>query len=270
MSEVSFPHPVLGNGDDVAIGSLDCDLTWQASAEVVELIFAGLTTGNPTLDDAVREGRATWLLRVQCARTYFRRIWAEPGPIASIRIPGPDLEGRVEVEARVCSTRPLDWQPAGAHEDYGNLSFHLGDAEVLALGPSWRFHVDKEFDPLKAPVSSWMRIVQGDHDDGPFQVEFGDEIVTIRLSRKDWDQYPGVRDRASSVLHTGIVLPVLMQALLELKTDDGVRWKSRLQAVLDDRGLSSEQPLQTAQELLAAPLARCLRDLNVKLDGGEE
>lgn len=266
MSEFSFPHPVVGNGDDVATGALDCELSYHTSAEAVDLNFTGLTTGNRSLDDAVSDGRATWLLRVQCARTYFRRVWRERGPTASIRIPGPDLEGSVEVEARVCATKPLDWRPEGTHADYGDISFRLTEGEILALGPRWRVHVDKEFDPLKAPVASWMRIVEGDHDQGPFHVEFGDEVVTIRLSRKDWLQYPGVRDRAPAVLHSSIVLPVLMQALLELRTDDGVKWKSRLRAVVEAQGLDPERPLAVAQVLLAAPLARSLRELNVRLD----
>jgi hypothetical protein len=269
MSEVSFPHPVLGNGDDVGGIKLDSELTYHASAEAVELQVTGLASGNRSLDDAIRTGRATWLVRVQCARTYFRRVWIERGPTATIRIAGPDLEGTVEVEARACTLESMPWRPEGMHADYAERSFQLNPSEVLALGPTWRFHVDKQFDPLRAPVASWMRIVEGEHEEGPFQVTFEDDFVTIRLSRKDWAQYPGVRDRAPSVLHASVVLPVLMQALRELKEDDGVKWKGRLKAVLDARGLDPESPLVTAQQLLDAPLARCLRELNVKLDGDD-
>ncbi|MCK5945524.1 MAG: hypothetical protein KAI24_26275 [Planctomycetes bacterium] len=272
MPDVSFPHPVLGNGDDVAKGSIDCSLEYMTSAEVVELRFSGLTSGNPTLDESVRRGSATWLLRIQCARTYFRRVWCVPGPTATIRIPGPDLEANVDVDVRVCTTEALGWQPEGAHPDYENLSFDVLDGEVLAVGPEWRFHVEKEFDPLKAPIASWMRIVEGEHKDGAFQVDFESDLVTIRLSRQDWKEYPGVRDRAPDVLHSSIVLPVLMQALVELQKEknDGLTWKGRLSAVLDARNLREDQPLESAQELLSAPLGRSLRQLNVRLDGDDE
>lgn len=269
MSDVSFPHPVLGNGDDISVGTIDCELHYQCSAEAVELRLTGLTTGNPTIDSALREERAAWLIRVQCARTYYRKIWKEQGPDALIRIDGTDLEGSVEIDVRVCSTQSMQWLPDGTHTDYENLSFQLADAEVLALGDSWRIHVDKDFDPLKAPLASWMRIVEGQHDDGPFEAEFEDDLVTIRLSRRDWKEYGPVRDRAPAVLHSSIVLPVLMQALLALKENNGERWKGRLRAVLDERNLSPEPPLQTAQTLLAEPLGRSLRELNVRLDGDE-
>ena len=209
------------------------------------------------------------MLRVQCARTYYRRVWIERGPTASLRIAGPELEGLVEVDARICSTRFLAWKPEGAHPDYGTREFQLDAGEVLALGPSWRFSVDKVFDPLKAPLASWMRVEEGENEVGNFVVEFGDDVVKIRLSKEDWRQYAGVRDRASPVLHSCLVLPVLMQALIELQQDDGVLWKSRLRAVLDKAGLSPEPPLQTAQQLLEGPLGRSLRELNVKLDGAE-
>lgn len=269
MSEISFPHPVLGNGDDVSVSQIDGELTYHASAEAVELHVTGLVSGNPSLDEAVRAGNATWLVRVQCARTYFRRLWSQPGPTATIRIRGADLEGTVEVEARACSARSLPWQPNGMHPDYGDRSFDLDPGEVLALGPTWRFHVEKQFDPLKAPLKSWMRIVEGEHAEGPFQVTFDDDFVTIRLSKNDWGQYPAIRDRAPTVLHAGVVLPVLMQALLELRNDDGVMWKARLRAVLDAHRLDPDAPLTTAQALLEAPLARCLRELNLKLDGDD-
>jgi hypothetical protein len=107
-------------------------------------------------------------IRVQCARTYYRREFATSGPNCVLTFSGEDLQGRVDVDISLFAAKNLPaYAPPGAHSDYGATAFALNRAEVLGIGPAFSFEVDKQFDPLRAPVSSIMRIRQGDHSEGP-------------------------------------------------------------------------------------------------------
>jgi len=264
---ISYPHPVLGNADDVASGRIDPEISYTISDELVEIALETLRTGNETLDTMLGDGRAIWSIRVQCARTYFRTEYRTPDSSYRVRIPGNDLEGRVEVEIMLYATSPLSaYLPATAHPDYSDASFDLKVGEILGIGSKYAFIVEKQWDPLKAPVASIMRISKGDFSTGPFRIVLEDSYIEILLSHEDWDHYAGVKERVPEVIHSVLVLPALTEALRCMSAHDGKTWAGRLQTICDAQEIDPSDPLPAAQKLLQAPLTRAFRKLNTALD----
>jgi hypothetical protein len=264
---ISYPHPVLGNVDDVTVGTINPEVSFRATDEIVELNIRNLTTANPTFDSLLAEGSASWAIRVQCARTYFRHDFTSHVQDRDITLDGRDLEGRVDVEITLFAVKAISGHlPVGAHLDYGTTTFDLEPGEVLGVGPAFSFEIDKQFDPLRAPVASIMRISKGEHADGPFRVVLEDEFIEIILSHDDWMRYAGVRDRVPAVLHVALVLPALAEALRRIAEFSGRRWADRLRAIVEAREVDTTQPLEAAQILLQQPLTRSFDEVNAALD----
>jgi len=264
---LAFPHPVLGNGNDIALGQVEPAIDYEASDELVVLSVSGLKTDNPSLDDLVANGQAHWSVRIQCARTYFRREFTTGDAKVRFTLEGHELDGRVDVDVTLVAARAISgYRPDGVHGDFGSTAFDIEPGEVLAVGPSYNFHIDKQFDPLRAPVSSFMRIAPGEDDEGPFRVDYDDDYLTILLSKKDWEMYGGVKERTPGVVHIGLVLPVLASALRAIDEYRGKRWSDRLFAIVQEKGLDLSDPLRASQQLLQNPVARAFHELNARMD----
>jgi len=268
IGSLSFPHPVLGNGDDVSVGDTNAlGVGYTITDEVVALEASGLRSGNAYIDELIDGGLASWVLRVACNRTYYRRTFRTTGPTWSSTIPGQELEGRVQIETGVVAASPLPgYAPLGMHSDYSGTVFDLEVGELLVLGPTFTFTVDKVYDALKAPVASLMRVREGNHQVGGFEVTYDDDHIDIRLSKADWREYAAIRDRVGPLLHSALVLPVLAEAIRRLGEHDDTIWGGRLSALLDSRGLRRSEPLIAAQQLLDSPLTRAFQAVNVQLD----
>lgn len=264
MRAFSFPYPVLGNADDIE-GQFDPKLrevVFSSDGEC-RLHACDLTIDNKTLAALVADGSARYVLRVDCANTYLRQSFTTDSPVASFSLPASKLKERVDVSFRVCATQPIAlYTPDGLHPDYGSASFEVEAGDVLAIGPKSTFFAQTEFDPLKAPVASLLMIRKGQHESGPFHVQYetGGGKIEIELSHADWILYHSIKAHTPLVLTPAIALPVVAEALGKLNDDDleGMLWVDRLKTLLELKNLTdhSDGELVRAQHLLEGPLNR--------------
>lgn len=269
-SNISYPHPVLGNGDDISVGEISPEVAYEISDEAIHLSIDKLISGHSDIDQMVRNGDALWHLRIQCSRTYMRESFGVNGDSFEVRLKGEDYEGMVDVELSVVTQKNIaDYRPEGIHDDYENEKFQLRAGEVIGLGPNFRFLVDKVYDPLKAPVSSLVRITEGEHKDGPFTLTLDDDLIIVRLSKSDWHEYAGIRDRVPTVVHSAIVLPALAEAIRKIHEHTDTLWGGRLKDALEAKNIDEGDPLAAAQEILASPVTRTINEVNATLDRGE-
>ncbi len=269
-SNISYPHPVLGNGDDIAIGAISPSVAYGISDEAIHLSIGQLTSGHSEIDQMVKDGDALWHVRVQCSRTYMRENFATNEGSIEVRLKGENYEGMVDVEVSVVAGKDIaNYWPEGIHDDYGDQKFQLSTGEVIRLGPTFRFLVDKVYDPLKAPVSSLIRITEGEHKDGPFTLTLDDDLIVVRLSKADWHEYAGIRDRVPTIVHSAIVLPALAEAIRKINEHIDTLWGGRLKDMLEANNIDEGAPLAAAQEILASPVTRTLNEVNATLDRGE-
>ena len=70
------------------------------------------------------------------------------------------------------------------------------------------------------------------------------------------------------ILHSAIAVPVLAKAISKIEEHETCLWSGRLGRAMASRGLSREDPLTAAQDLLDDPLTRAFEELNTRLDKG--
>lgn len=270
LNAISYPYPVLGNSDDISGGVMEPDIGYTITDEAIQLRVTNLRTGHTGIDTLVTDNHALWQIRVKCSRTYMRENFVTQGPDWSINLIGPEYEGSVKIETRVIAVVDIpSYSPLNSHSDYDGVNFQIKSGEMLAIGPDFSFHVDKVYDPLKAPVASLLKVEEGDHNTGPYQLILDDDFILVRLSKADWLEYPGIRDRVPALLHSTIVMPAIAAAIPEMEKNQSTLWAGRLKAIIEEKNINIDHPLMTAQELLNSPLKRTFDEVNAKLDKGE-
>jgi hypothetical protein len=272
LSERSYPHPVLGNADDVP------DVAFQATCEVnsdKQFFFITVTVNcsSTTLMKMVKKDEAAYVLHVECSNTMYREAFDFTEPQRRFNIRADRLNGQVVLNCFIRAKKGVSkYKIDGAHEDYGDATFDLRKGDILAVGDPAAFEAESQ-DTLRK-IGSIMVIEQSDKDgDHPMEADFNGDKIHIRLCKEDFEQYKKLKVHASlsSHLTTTIVLPVLAEAIHEMKespdTYQDLKWCRNLQTRLGESGLENDDVLHVAQVLLDMPLRRALTSANEYVDG---
>lgn len=266
VKNISYPHPVLGNEDDVS-GKFDPSYTRAMGRDLVALRFE-FKLQNKTLEKLLKEKRAVFTVEVECASTFFRTVFSTYEKEAVFQIDAAKIREAVSLGFFIRATEPIkNYVIDGCHPDYKGFSFEIDPGDVLAIAGYSEFIAEKDFDPLKPSISSFIAIKENTkREHGLMEVDYDDpEKITIRLAKSDWRNYLAVKTRksAASVLHASIVLPVLADAILLVEKGDELsqdsHWFKRLNIILEQKSLSDEKsPLVAAQKILQLPIERGL------------
>lgn len=269
LSERSYPYPVVGNRDDVP------DTAFQASMEMTadkEYIYIDVTVNcsSSTINEYVQSGEVCYLLHVDCSNTFFRKTYKFSENVYRQEIPIEFLNDLIEVNVfAVASKKINDYRVEGAHPDYGDLTFDVDVADILAVAQTVTFHIDERFDSMKR-VSSIMQIIENPKADSdlPMEIEFGDQKITILMSKSDFREYKLLKSNETVIapLAATIVFPVLLEALRVLKSDDysglddseSPKWVVVLRRKIKDLNIQGDDDFLVAQKLLELPIKRSL------------
>lgn len=269
----SYPHPVLGHEDDITSGQfrIRCTRGPVMGLDWTELtVFSELT--NSSILELVEKKQARYVVEISCKQTYYKLVTSSTDPSFDIKILSRELRGSVNVKGWIVANKLVDgFQPNGMNTDYGNNSFTVNVGDILAEDAGFWFIADKEFDALKAPVSSFIVVGPSLNETGPMEVNWGnnqgDNKIIINLCKKDFDHYKAIAlDRdAKKIIHSAIVLPVLVQGVVGIIEGEGSDYfNPRLNAVINAKARTGQidslddEPIAIAQELLKNPIDRSL------------
>ena len=279
VRSVSFPHPVLGNNDDV-VGELGFHVKFQLGKQI--RCKASFQLEDEALKECIAKGDAAFVARIECPTTYFQETVRTDSNVLEHSIAETNLRGTVSIEPRVVACRDMDdYAPSDAHPDYGGELFRISRGQLLAIGDTNSIFVEKDFDPLRMPTNSLIKVQK--HDDlltGPFEVQYElDERITVFLSDQDWNAYQGIKRTVPQAILSMIAVPVLAEAVRlmshsgEAQNYEELLWFQRLNQILTAREIPTDCPLVAAQSLLDAPLSRAVIELETEIHegrGGEE
>lgn len=271
LIERSYPHPVLGNRDDVPGAGFQATLAASSDKENF-YIDVDVRCSSDVLKALVAEKKAAYVVHVECTNTLYRNATQFHEPNYRLVIPTSKLSERFEINVFACALQRIPgYSIPGAHPDYIGATFELSEGDIIALGDGHEFPIESE-DAL-ARVGSIMVIRESTvQDDGPMQVEFNDQKIVIILSKRDFKSYKDLKtdERLSSILTCGIVLPVLAQAITHVKEADSelerLRWFDNLKRRIEGLEHPSQEPLEIAQKLLELPIKRALASANALRD----
>jgi hypothetical protein len=268
LSQRSYPHPVVGNRDDVPGAAFQAAVEITADKENVYIDVAAQCSSS-TINELLSAGSAKHVLHVECSNTLFRRAFDLPDSSSRVAIPAENLNDAVEVNVFVRAMRDAaGYAVEAAHPDYEGVTFEIRDGDILAVGEGHIFHVESSFDSLRR-IGSIMQIEESTEEgDVPMKVDFNGDKIRIILSKADFKDYKLLKaqEGVAAALTSTIVFPVLVEALHFWKSgeagggeEDSLRWMRALRSRILALELDAETDnLILAQMLLELPLRRAL------------
>lgn len=276
---VSYPHPVLGHGDDITAGAVTGAITAELRPDrTVRVAVTSLEVGNRGIAELMSAKKAAFSIQLSCPRTYFRRCWMTTDSSTDVIVPSASLSEVVSVRVEVVATAPIrSYRPTNQNEDYGDASFSIERGAILGLGPERSIWIRERFDPSTGSVSSFMKVREGLEEEGCYTVDFDDRKIYIDLPKKDWKRYPLWKKSHAGVLHAALVLPVLASAIERIKADrDEDRealWFIQLSSIIAAKKLQVDDDtdaLTLAQKLLDSPFSRAGTAIEAFASGDSE
>lgn len=283
-SHISFPHPVLGNRDDVrGAFRLLADSTYRPNTIGVQFNLE-FELNSPELEQMLLDDEVRGVVTVECRRTFY--IETKELDLSSsgdhryrarIEIPRTEIAGGVSVQVVLVAAEDFqDFKLSSFHEDFEGATFKPGLGQILALTDRVKFHIDQEWDPLDPPTSSFLKIVVAEFPlDGDIQVDPDGEDIQVTISRElkaSVDALPA-QMRDEYVL-AAIVLPALAEAIALQEQEEskasGQRddaeprtWERAVDQRLTRLGAHGLSPIQTANVLLDNPVTRAAQLVTV-------
>jgi hypothetical protein len=276
VKNISYPYPVLKNADDVA-GEFNVRFFKTLRRDKVELRVA-FDLKNKTLEQMVSKGQAVFTVEVECNSTFFRQTFTTGQDEAIFEIPAARLREQVVARFFVRALKPIKkYASPSFHPDYKGIDFDIKPGDILAIGGLTVFIAEKDFDPLRPAVSSFMAIKQGDQKNGPMFVDYSDDVkIVVRLSKSDWNKYQEAKNKkwVADIIHSSIVLPVLTEAIVHIRDGNDemsdAHWFQRLQVILQQQNLPDDDPLYSAQKILRFPVERFLESVCAQEDSDND
>lgn len=260
----AYPYPVLGNDDDITDGNFEFSMEYTIGYDVVS-IDCRFEVNHETIESLISEKKAVFVSEIVCPATFYRKAFKSSTPELNKNINADDLRGRVTVESYICASEEIeDYDPVGTHPDLQGYTANVKTGEILAFGGTAPFIAEKEFDPLKTPVSSFMKIQSKTALREHITVAYETDRILIQLAKEDYDLYLDIKGSASANLHSSVVLPVLIDALylVSKNSEDygDCLWFSKLKQICDESGYDINSPFETAQKILQMPISRSFRN----------
>ncbi len=262
LSNRSYPHPVVGNGDDVQNAGFQAAYEFTSDKKFY-YIDVSVQSSSASIAELVKKNQASFVLHVECGNTLYRKAFDFREQQHRVQIEGGRLNGAVEVNCFARATAEITkYRVDGAHPDYGNTAFELRVGDILAVADGQGFEAEHQ-DTLRHVGSIMVVEESSKPDDHPMDVDFNGEKIKIRLCKQDFLRYKELKSNTLLATHltTTIVLPVLTEALHVIRAEgggyDSLKWYRNLSGRLADLGLSeNEEYLTTAQVLLDMPIRR--------------
>lgn len=279
MSTFSYPYPVLGNADDVLnqIG-IHPKTHVRYSPDEVSLSFR-VQTDSADLIRMVQERKlqvvAKWTCSATMASGYLDLSDARSkrdGFRYETILDQEEVAGIVEVDVFVAAAEEIhDFYWENTNPEFGGFMWEVAPGDVLAYFGSFRFNVQKMFDPLNPPISSLLLIERNKDQkvDMVLNYDNGEQAV-LHISDATADMLVNQED---SVKLAMVIFPALLQMICDVKRqlDDDVAvhelelpWQRVLWELVIRAGREDDEPMEIAQGLLTGtrgPVARALIDL---------
>lgn len=275
ISNVSFPYPVLGVGDDILPMLTDDCISVEISNDVQNYYFdVTLKYDNHEIESFVSEGFAEYTCEIDCVKTLLRSSIPFKEPTFKITLPKKRVNGRVDFSCYISVKKPIsNYINSGFNEDYDGYSFDMEPGDILAAFPEFHYDVDIQYDKLQA-AGSFMVIREGFVENTKF--DFSGSKIEIVLPPALFKIYQeGVGDRFAEIIHSSMAYNALTCALYNINEHKQTTWAKTILLRLatedelksfmpedPDHDASIEDVPSLAMILLRDPYNRMLNFLN--------
>lgn len=268
-----YPYPVLWeNNDDYIKSSFDCDIDINKNFDVIT-INAKFKLKNKQINKLIEDGKAEYVIHIESSSTLYREIKCSNQKEFSFDILSEHLWGAVSLSSFiVVKEKIIDYYNCDFNLDYEGTAFNLDIGNILAIGPQYKFDVEKNAEEL-ANISSIFTIYRREDDDNiDLKVDMLSDKIKIGLSRDVYENYNHIAKlqvAMLNMLNTAILLPTLVYVLEQLKDDisayEECRWFQAMKRFfknenmnLDEDMIESNMSIVLAQKIMHMPIAKTL------------
>lgn len=279
-----YPYPVLAaDTDDYMQSSYYFTVEQSETINALRLTF-DLHLDNVELARLIEQGRAEFVIHLECARTSYRDIICTRDVRFSRELPHRMLSGRLAVCAFIVAARDLsDYTSRDFNSDYAGISFAIERGSILAIGGQYNLIIEKEVEEFAKIPSIFTICKYATDTDELMKIDIDGDKIVVSLAEKCFQDYKVLINipRYLPTFHAMVVLPALVY-LFETLRAQGVeeyedrRWfraidkkLRRFGQSLDDATLGDVPSYELAQRLLDYPVSRGLTAITA-LDDTEE
>src|SRR3989344_747629 len=128
----SYPHPVLGNGDDLG-GFFKVEFKYELGKEEIAL-NPTFSLKNTAIEELLKKEKASFISEVECRGTFFRTSFSTRKQFDRFTLPSRVLRERVTIGFYICADQNLSSsRPSETHSFYEGVVFDLKAGLVLTI-----------------------------------------------------------------------------------------------------------------------------------------
>lgn len=277
------PYPILNDYQDDYINS-----SFRADIEVKEH-FSTVTLDvhfrlrNPMIQQLISEGKAAYLLHVECPALSLRHEILTAEDHLNTTIESDDLAERLEICTFIVVQEELaQYTNPCFHPDYQGRPFRLMKGQILAIGDAKEFDIEKTRDKLKS-LPSIIRIARNaDSSKGTMTINTDNpNYISVGLTEQAYQVYSalGKREYPKAILSM-VLFPALLVVFQRVSSDPEAfsehKWFEVLSDLLENNGHSWDEMsgesgdtaiLAVTQAIFANPIEAGLKELQSSMEG---
>lgn len=283
-----YTYPVLSEEkDDYNSSVYDVDFQYRMNGVNNLLLEFNITLDNEELQKLILDGKAEYVIHIECANTAFRTTLHSITEQSNIDIPVGRIFGKLEVIALIVLKDNInhfvnsDW-----NEDYNGISFNLAKGSILGYKNLPALDIVKNYEELTSASSIFTVYKRLTTEEKPMDINIDSSLIKIGLGTQEYETYSRFCKKAQfqPILNSMLVLPALVYVFEELKQETGIEsnqgkaWYISLDNAYEKRGVNfideikddTKTSVQLAQEAMEMPLSKALSMFTELFDNMEE
>lgn len=268
----SYPYPVLFvENDDYKGSSFSSEYDLNESFGTVE-IRTEFKLKDHVIKRYIEEGQFTYLIRIECPQTSFRKAYESKESDFEISIPSDLLRGKVEIYSFIIAKERVEnYVNSQLNDWYLDTVITFEKGNLIAIGEAIEvqlFEDNMELMDLPSIVTV-RRSLRGEFMD----VELHSNTITISLPKYEYSQYANnANSRLKHTILSTVIVPSLVYVFSRIQESredlEEYTWYQVLQNIfeknnyrLTDVGTDRLSALQAAQLVLQKPLKSSFEEI---------
>ena len=264
-----YIHPVLRSDTDDIKGT--CNIEINFSEEGVLSIKPEIV--NKEINKLIESNQASVKLSLENKSAFFRKFVDADINGTNIELdPNNDPSGKYNVYVSVRTNQDeTEYKLNSFHNDYDGAEFTLNKGAIIAYLGNFSFTYKKDFQKDKERDSIFQLDPNDKHEMGAFRIDYLGDSIIIQMHTNDHNKlYKTLNAISKSVLLNVYVMPALIDAIWNYDEEEheGRHWADTISDIIEDKGLDPDDPVFTAQRILADPVNAITKSL-VELTASE-
>lgn len=220
-SKFSYPHPILGNNNDIVPGLGENSvvgylLTTTDDFHIYRFVFS---IEDETILGLIEQQKARYAVTVKCKSTLYQDKELSFSNELEVKIPRTYAIGKIDFQLFVIAKEAFKYYNPRENSQFLNNSFDINPEDPLVFFPTQYDYLDITYHTLKHYSSILVPVSDENVDDNDILIETHDKIE-VHLSPETFKLFKNVNTQENApVIISSIVQPALTTALFKLFTD---------------------------------------------------